>query len=162
MSNTIYVGLVGVCVCVCVNIVHKQLVVQLFQNQGGELNNSPQEYLECGWKSALPQVKQGRKRNTSYVVEIDLGYNEGIGLHVLVPWWEKRKRASFFDFYLASENAPDSTVKSNSLNSSVGQRISNAKIMGWFNSEPNAQLKIDHSVWFIGEPNALQNMDFSA
>ena len=37
-----YVGLVGV------NIEHKQLVVQLFRNQGGEINNSPQEYLECG------------------------------------------------------------------------------------------------------------------
>ena len=36
-----YVGLV------VVNIVLKQLVVQLFQNQGGEINNSPQEHLEC-------------------------------------------------------------------------------------------------------------------
>ena len=48
MSNTKYVGLVGV------NIVHKQLMVQLFWNQGGEINNSPQEYLECGWKFTLP------------------------------------------------------------------------------------------------------------
>ena len=53
MSNT-YVGLVGV------NIVHQQLLVQLFQNQGGEINNSPQEYLECGWNLLFLKSKQGR------------------------------------------------------------------------------------------------------
>ena len=73
---------------------------------------------------------------------------------------EKRKRAFFLGFYLAPENAPDSMAKSNGFNSSTGQRISNAKIMGWFNSEPNAELKIDHSFWFIGKPNIQMNIDF--
>ena len=149
MSNTKYVRLVDV------NIVHKQLMVQLFRNQGGEIDNSPQEYLECGWKFALPQVEQGRTK--CKVCGLNrLDYNAGMGLHVQVPWREKRKEKEsvFLGYYLAPENAPDSMAKSNGVNSSVGQRISNAKLMGWFNGEPNAQLKIDHSVWFIGEPNA--------
>ena len=40
MSHTKYVRLV------CVNVAHKQLGVQLFINQGGEVNSSPHEYLE--------------------------------------------------------------------------------------------------------------------
>ena len=48
-----YVGLVGV------NIVYKRLVVQLFQNQRGEINNSPKEYLECDKSLLLLKPNKG-------------------------------------------------------------------------------------------------------
>ena len=77
MSNTKYVRLV------CVNVAHKQLVVQLFMNQGGEVNCSPREYLECYVK-----VCSSLNRNREKILRV-CGLNPwlsgGVGQHVLVP-----------------------------------------------------------------------------